>query len=269
MIWNAYILCESFYFNSVVIALYFLSRLWKGKRKGVWTVIAVVFSILLVTLSKPTGVLFLLAVFITFFMKFWLQSGLPKIGKAGVAVVLICVSVLMLNRMLDSFLIIENYQLGEVIYAITTLPSNPMYSGLVVEVPQQLNMLPETYSPLWRMSYFIFNNFSFWSELFFKKIYYFLLHVRPFWSMEHNALNILTLLPVYFLSFWQWKKSDLVVKVFAASYFILQTVAIGMTSVDWDGRFLVPVFPLLIILSALRINDLILNALKRVSNRDQ
>ncbi len=253
--WNSYILCESFYLNTIIITFYLLVSWFRDKRISyLWILLTAIF-ILLSFLIKPTGIAILIAFFVTVYMLIQRSDRLNVYYIKGVMFAGIVLAILLLNKMLETYLIMENYQMGEIIYGITTVSSYESYQTLVVDPPSHLKILSDEYAPLSRLIYFIFFNFGYWLKLTLAKIFYFLLHVRPFWSGVHNVFNSMILIPLYILTIRQIFKSEYLVKVFVMVYLSCHIVIVGLTSVDWDGRFLIPIMPVLFILSAKQISD--------------
>ena len=248
-IWNSYILCESFYYNNIVITLYFLAVTIILKKVNLLNITLTAFFILLTFLSKPTGIVLGLSLGVTAFIMFWINSKTSKTTKSAILIGGISIFSILLNKMLETFLIIENYQLGEVVYGISTLPKREIYNALIVPVPE-LNTLPTNFPPLIEVFYFISSNIYYWSLLFFKKLYYFLMHIRPYWSLKHNIYNLTILAIIYTSTLRQIFHSNFSLRIFSITYIGLHSLVVGITTVDWDGRFFLPLFPVLLILSA-------------------
>lgn len=155
------------------------------------------------------------------------------------------------NRMLVTYNVMENYEKGEVIYAITTLPFKPEYASLIVPPPSSIHLPPPNDQPLFKILSFVFHNPLYWGRLFLTKIFFFLVHVRPYWSTAHNIFSLAFLLPMYFLFFKGIKRSkiDYQIVIFTYAYLVIHIVSVGVTSEDWDGRFLVPLLPIVLLFS--------------------
>ncbi len=152
--------------------------------------------------------------------------------------------------MLTTFMLIENYLTGDIIYAASTLPHLTSHDWLVISPPNNLFIPSINLPPLIRLTSFITHNFWFWLQLFISKIAYFIFHIRPYWSLKHNIYITCFLIPLYFFSGLSLFKYNLsrIIKVFSILYLLLHVIIVGVTSVDWDGRFLMPVIPLIFIL---------------------
>ncbi|MEM6297992.1 MAG: hypothetical protein AAF740_04795 [Bacteroidota bacterium] len=255
--WNAYILCESVYFNNLVMAFYLLVRCNSGvftndlKRLGL--ILPTSMAILLAALTKPTGVALVLTLGVCFGVKFWKSIKTPIIVKYISLTFISTLFLFLTNRMLTTFSLVENYQTGEVVYDITnpenhqTLNAHPY---LVNSIPEDIEVLPDSYPPLIRTGHFIIMNFWFWAGLFTEKVMYFVLHIRPYWSLKHIAFNLFTILPIYFFTFRYLRQTSFPVRLFVLTYFLTHILIVGMTTVDWDGRFFVPLLPVLIVCAA-------------------
>ncbi len=248
--WNFYILCESFYLSLTCFSLYFLSKYFQGD-KSIVTILVGGLVFLLTFFTKPTGVALAAAILGLILIRFYRSISKPiiKYALGGVSALLLLI---LINKMLETFLVMENYSIGEVVYAISTLPYKVEYASLFVTVPTNLDFPPSMYPPLGKILYFITFNPTYWIKLFFAKVFFFLFHVRPFWSFEHNLFSLMILLPVYFYSIKSLIASATIksVRVFSIMYLTIHTLSIGITTVDWDGRFLMPLLPLLFLLSA-------------------
>ncbi len=70
-------------------------------------------------------------------------------------------------------------------------------------------------------------------------------NVKPYYSWLHNAHIAVFLYPVYTAAaygFWHLEKVKL--KLVTGSFIAFQFLTVCFTSVNWDGRFLLPVLPL-------------------------
>ncbi len=249
--WNSYILCESFYLNTICISLYFLLKLYKADRSELILILPALFFITLTSLSKPTGVAMLLSVLLV--TLYFLQKQIRLRPPVFVIITLLAFigSALLLNTMLRTYLVLENYQLGEIVYGVSLVGG---YEQLLVRVPEHLSILPETYPPLLRILHFALANFPYWIRLFSMKVFFFLLHIRPFWSITHNLFNLAFLLPLYLFTILGLKGLPRGLSLFFYAFTGIQILSVGLTSVDWDGRFLMPLLPLLFAISSVALH---------------
>ena len=72
-----------------------------------------------------------------------------------------------------------------------------------------------------------------------------LVHVRPFYSLAHNAAIVVWLLPIYLLAgFAVWTSWARPLTRWCALVFVSQAVVVALTHADWDGRYLAHVMPI-------------------------
>jgi 4-amino-4-deoxy-L-arabinose transferase-like glycosyltransferase len=239
--WNSYVLTESVYASFTCFSIYALSLLYTGKR-SLWIYLLTFALITFTFFIKPTGVGLLGAT-----LSLVLYEIITRVKARWVKIAIgICTGLLFLilvNRMLEHYLIMENYQKGEIIYAVTTLPETSEYKLLVVTPPDNVYVPPEDSAPLFKIVSFFFHHPIYWLKLFFAKAFYFFAHVRPYWSITHNLYSLVILLPCYFFFFKGLRKEKREVVLFAVVYCALHSLSICITSEDWDGRFLIPMLP--------------------------
>ncbi|MEO5975807.1 MAG: hypothetical protein ABIS36_06650 [Chryseolinea sp.] len=246
--WNSYILAESLFISCTCFSLYLLAIFFKHQSHIRLAVVCVM--VLFTALIKPTGIAIAAATAIAL-----LYNPIVNIRNGWVRFSVVVISVAMIlavaNRMLLTFDVMENYQKGEVIYDVTTLPPDVQYEMLVVQPPCQLYVPDEKAQPITKIVSFILHHPVYWLRLFLTKLFFLLVHVRPFWSTGHNIFSLFFLLPsYYFLARGiQREGINIVAKVFILVYLAVHVVSVCTTSEDWDGRFLMPLLPVICLVS--------------------
>ena len=247
--WNSYILSESVYCSLICISFYLLAKLHQGSTKP-GTLILAVLIVIWTIFTKPTGVGLLGAIF--FVALFRIRMSGNKILFYSLILFGSTAFILLVNEMLSTFLVMENYRLGEIIYNISAFSSDPTYDLLVVTVPDKMYIPSQETPPIMKILSFVLHHPVYWTKLFLAKLFYFLFHVRPYWSILHNLFSLGFLLPLYFYFIRGLKKGkykkELI--VFLLAYVCIHALSVGLTSVDWDGRFLLPILPAIFIVAA-------------------
>lgn len=252
--WNSYILCESVYCSLTCISLYFLASTQRQSQRF-YKYIPAVLIVAITILTKPTGIALLGAILTIALLKLWSHAK-STVVRIAFVFILSTGFILVINKMLFTYLIIENYQSGEIIYDITTLPYQEIYNPLIITPPENIYIPSQNNPPLVRIVMFIVHNPLYFLQLFRTKLFFFLFHIRPYWSWMHNAFVLFFLLPYYYYVLLVFKKQSLPkeIMVFSAVYLFIHSVSIALTSVDWDGRFLMPLLPLIFMLGASEIS---------------
>lgn len=255
--WNFYIMTESFFISLSMISLAVLLRS-EDKPKLRWLLL----PLLIITFfCRPMGLGFLICVLVFFFVKIY-QTQKNKKWLNAIMVVTLIIQLstfyLLLNTMLHTFDMIDVYERAELVYAYGTI-SNPAHPHLLlIEKPTDFYIPSEDYKQLDRVILFIINNPWFYFKLSIGKIFYFLGNIKPYFSWYHNAAIIAFLYPVYyfFVSGIRRVKDRLnPLKWLVLSYVIFNTAIVIAATEDWDGRFLLPVLPLIFIFTAHQLSN--------------
>jgi hypothetical protein len=247
--WSFYILTEAIYAPVLCFVFYGLWRLDKGISSSWYFKTLLFIALVFAFFIKPTGLALLIALGIAVFFRFriWFSSYYHNLLTVwGSFIVLL----LLANQMLSSFILVENFALGEIVYGVTTLPQLSSGPYLIVIPPKNLYIPDKLESPLWRLFTFIIFNPWFMCKLFWGKVFYFVSHFRPYWSLIHNLFIVLTLYPTYyfFIKGLSFKEVLIHQRAFILSFVVAHILFIGLTSVDWDGRFLAPLYPLIFLI---------------------
>lgn len=245
--WNTYIHTESIFISFTCFSILVVALLLK-KPSGWLTIIAIT-TIAFTAFIRPTGIALVGAFVAVLCWNLIRHVKSPMKRRATVAGAAILV-ILFANRMLEGYLVVDNYKLGEVVYGAAIVDTGH-YSvdGLIVSPPDHLYVPSESTPPVLKIVTFAFHHPVYWTRLFLTKAFYFFVHVRPFWSTTHNLFSIIFLLPSYFLCFFALYKMQLtpVIRVFVVTFLSVNTFAVCLTTVDWDGRFLAPLLPIIFI----------------------
>ncbi|HTF21066.1 MAG TPA: glycosyltransferase family 39 protein [Chryseolinea sp.] len=246
--WNAYVLAESVYISTTCFALYSLTNFYRT-RTLISGLIAVLVAGFTMTV-KPTGIALIGATLSVVLLSVIASTGSLQLRYAtvGAAIILFLIFV---NRALNTFGVMDAYLSGEVIYDITTT-NYPDVGFMRIVPPENIYSPPEHYPQLIKISFFVVANPIYSAKLFFTKVFYLLAHVRPYWSTMHNLFSLVILLPLYcfFGRALTMPTVNKDVRTFAGIYLALHVLSIGLTTEDWDGRFLMPVLPVVFLLAA-------------------
>lgn len=235
--WN-FILYTDSLFTSLSIVCFYLLIIAKSYRMIILTFLIFSFTILI----RPTGVGLLIAGLI------YVLSFLNKktyLTQVSIALVL---GWFILNYFLTDFsqLIIKSYTMAEIIY-----PKIPMY----IEPPVNLELPNQGPYPVINLLSFVVLNPIYSLKLFIMKASLFLFHAKPYYSLPHNifVLFFLIINYVFFVIGFQ-KVKEYRLKLFVFIFIAIQILTVGLTSENWDGRFLFPILPFVIVFSAIGMN---------------
>ena len=241
---NCYLLTESLFISLSVLSFAALVRV---QAAGRWAWGRLGLLLLLVALVRPNGFVLGGAA---------LLAGLAYLRQrpdqrlfwrvaAGLVVAMPLVLVA-LNYQLKSFLIVETYQRGELMFGT---------SAWAVHAAAPLAMPSPGTGQVLRMLYFTTHNLWFMLRLVAGRLFVFVTGLKPYYSWAHLLLNVLILWPLYWLAARGTQLADVwkPARVFLLGVPLLQAVVVMLTVDDWDVRFQAPVLPFVFVLAALQL----------------
>ncbi len=252
--WNFFVMTESFCISFSCVVIYALVTC---SGRG-WSLFVLICCVMLLFFIRPNGVA-ALAGMLAYLIRMY-HHRLPRFSLSGALAITVIIAgmYLLLNTMLDTFVLIENYLTGEIVYNASTLPAHfPTKAQLLVRVNKNIWIPSTDWKPIPRLLLFVMYNPLFFFKIASLKLFYFLTHTKPYYSLIHNVFLLLTLLPVYFFAGKVFVKKLLPVPVkrFLIVFISIHLMIILLTVEDWDGRFLMPLLPFLFLLAGKVISD--------------
>ena len=246
--WNFWIYCESLLISLNCLAFYFLIKWIKGER-SMWEIGLGVLIMLAAFFTKPTGIALLAGLMGVMGYYLWSNEQVKKFRWWGLGIFIFLFHFL-LNRMLATFGFVDAYQLGEVVYNIHKLSHMDYAHWLLVDVPGDLFIPDADYPSLVQFVLLVFGNPIYSLRLFGTKLFFYLLYIRPYYSLWHNALALLFLLPVYYVFVKEMRREllDRAIKIFIGLFCVVSILSATLLTINWNSRFLVVVLPLVFLI---------------------
>ena len=239
--WDFFILTESLFTSMLIISTWYLIKS-KTNLEKICTALIFLFTFII----RPNGIA-LLGAFLVFYLCTLWGNGQKKL------IICIFLSLLLLFTLIINYEgnifkhinIIEWYSDGTIIWGYDKL-------YLTMRSPGLSTLVTETKNPVIQIICFIIEKPIYFFKLFFCKIWYFFVHTRPFYSTLHNLFVLLTLIPAYFLVLVGLKRKTKYenVRLFIFAIVFFQTLIVGFTTTDWDGRHLEVVLPQIFLLAS-------------------
>lgn len=244
--WNFVLYTDSLFCSMVVIS-FTANYLARSK----WQLVIALGLLLFTIFIRPNGIGFGMAMLGYFMVKHSTYNNLSLIKKSGIAICFLFLFLVAVNIILgpyvDSF--IASYQKAEIIYPNRQLFIRP---SLNLVLPDQ------SWPPLIKLAAFAINNPIYFGKLFFLKAGLFIANVKPYFSWTHNLIIVTFLYPIYWFAYRGLRLlSDVAVVNFVVIYIGLQVAVVGLTSENWDGRFLIPILPFVFVLASGAVHKLI------------
>jgi len=256
--WNCYIIPEAFYCAFICFSFYFLTYSYLNKvnlKNGVLSFLAILITIL----AKPTG-LSLLGALLVVLTVYLFRNSKSMVFRISIPLFSALLFFLILNKMLLTFDWLDrDYIVGDIVYGVQTIPDDQnKLSSLYISHNENLYIPNKNLPEIIRIVSFILHNPTYWFTLFIHKAWYFLSHTRPYWSIRHNAYSLLYFFIIYLGSMKSLlRKGSKLLKLFGVSYFLLHMSAVCFSTVDWDGRFILPLIPILCIASSISLTNVL------------
>jgi len=239
--WNVFILTDSLFISALIIVVYLvlISKRW-------WQWLLTVIMIGWTSVMRPDGLVLLVALAIYALHRGWRRGNRKLVITIIVLIIIVLIPILYVfgGKLAEHEYLIEHYSLGAVIWSY-----EPLYLTMPGDLPQEIN---ESNNSLLNVWYFVADKPIFFLRLAGTKLWYFLVHVRPFHAPLHNFLILLTMVPMYWLAVVGWRRlRDMHPIVdFMVILFVLKALIAAVTFADWSGRFLLHVWPMVLILAS-------------------
>ncbi|MFH1059418.1 MAG: hypothetical protein V1797_12180 [Pseudomonadota bacterium] len=228
--WNFYLLSDGL-FNSL-LAICLGLALWSTTRPAAW--LGLVPALVLLSFTRPEGLFF------------WLPLAawcLLRRNFGLAALLLVLAGLLALMRPLSpagTAEVMAQWRQGAVIWGYAPLDQAPDLADVA-----DLTSLPGF---IWA---------AFWTDpwavlgLMLRRVFWFLVHARPFYSLAHNLTAALASLVLVCLALWGALTGRCGgQRTLLWGVVLLQMLLAALTWADWDGRFFTRISPALLILAA-------------------
>ena len=236
--WNVFLYTESVFYSSILFLTSAIIHHNYTKKKSI--VFLIIFALVVTILSRPLGILFIPAVLFYFYVSLEKKTRLIII-PAGI--IGLCVLVYATNIIFTT-----------TTDATITLSAKEgcVVCGVLPATNVKLNLLTAG-SPLQQLYYYVSHNFSHFITLGFARLNAFFLMTRPYYSARHNIFLLAFIIPLYILSGISFviKKESRYKPVcyFMVVSIITFAIVIMLQCDDYHNRFILGLFPFLLILS--------------------
>ena len=239
---NFYILTEMLFVDITIISAFFIVFF---KKKYL---IPTVFLLFFLISIRPNGILFLFSIFISLFIYIifnkkylYLFFFLALLLFASTPIIIF------LNSYLDELNLIKVLNKG-IIWGYS-FETNQICLSSCLGVDLINNNFPNNLLGYFE---FVLINYIEYFKIFFLKIFWFILRARPYYSDLHNFYILFFNIVLYSSCIYGFMKKPK--NLFSINciifYILLSMVLVGLTFVDWSGRFSLYILPLIMIFSS-------------------
>lgn len=244
--WNLYLYSESIFLSLSVLFIY---SIYKAQQQNGYKRIIPGVLLAILVFTRPTGILLL---FPWVIYQIWIQKSLyRRLVHIIAGLIVVSLAFLLINVL---------YAGGADFNSVLPYVEQHIICGVpTVQTVTNAELL-KTESALGSLIAWIIQHPINFAGLFIKRLISFFNLTRSYYSVIHNTLLVLYLLPVYFFSFSGWRKirvQDPLFFRFLLCLFILYPCAIALQCDDWHSRFTMPLMPYIILLAVLGINRIL------------
>ena len=233
-IWNFYILTDTIFICVMIFILYFL--FFFKKRYLPILAVLIIFYISL----KPHGIIVIPSLIMSLLIWLFMQKKI-KLFSLCIAIIIICLYPIF--SLLNLYLINDN------------IVNSIVQRGIIWGYQDETNFLSykiplENENDLKSLLKFINSNFNLALVAFFKKIWFFLFRIRPYYSEFHNYYIIffnIIYWPFSLIGFFKLIKKQNFEIIFMYFLLFFFTLAVGLSWADADGRFSLYILPIIFI----------------------
>lgn len=242
-LYNVHLYTESLYFS---FSIFFTYWLFLKAKKDIYSIVFATACIVLLCLTRPTGIFFFPAVFLFFLLKFFRQYSFGVLFIATVTI-------------LAAFYYLLNFSMGAGGAFDFALPyiNNNIICG-VSEITEKNNLiLPANINSVQGLFYLITHYPGLFFSLATKRFIAFWGMYRSHYSLIHNIFICTYFYTLYVLCLFSFKKMFRQLKpevIYLLCIMFLFTVTVMLSCDEWHNRFIFSILPYLLLCASVFFN---------------
>jgi len=254
---NFYLLTEILFINFSIILTY----IFFFKRHLKITILLIGLFILFL---RPQGILILLSISFTTIMFLKLSKDYNFIIKLIIIFLCFVLTIFFIDNAIQEYDLISALSKG-IIWGYSFETNAICYNNCI---PDLTNADLYEKNVIGLLQY-IKDNFFILLKVSFFKIILFFTGWRPYYSYIHNFFLICFHLPIYIMFCIYFFKSKKIIsfEIFTLFYIFLSVVFVSVTFVDWSSRFIMYIFPFMIIFASKSATSLFLSFVDRAKTK--
>ena len=245
--WNVAVMTESLFCSFICFILYQLVYAPSTPKSFFLLIISSVITFFI----RPTGIVVIVGVIAFLVQYHWAYVVRKPFLKIIILFSVITSSLIGAYLMFLHWDFTGQYEKGNIVTYMDGINGNSFYDARLQVDTQGVKFAPANEHPIYKIVFFIFHNPGHFSRAAGLKVWYLVSAVRPYYSTAHNVYSLVWVSLIYFASYLGWKRmSNNAVKAFILVVILVNCLLIGISTVDWDNRFYIPMEPGIVVLSA-------------------
>ncbi|WP_132055729.1 hypothetical protein [Pseudocnuella soli] len=237
-LYNTHLFTESLYFSFSII---FFSKLLKINRLYSIEIYGVILLLILLYFTRPVGVFFIAATFIFITLKFFRKRAIQIFTFVGIFFLLLFTILINLSLNIGgTFDFLLPFSEAHIICGVPT-----------ISPPHQLSV-PIEKNSIQGILYVVTHYWDLYFPLMIKRFFAFWGVTRPYFEKWHNLILSFYFYTTYIVIAFgikNWRHHDAPVIAFALCMASLTMFSALLACDDWHNRFILSIFPILLILS--------------------
>jgi 4-amino-4-deoxy-L-arabinose transferase-like glycosyltransferase len=244
--WNTTVMTESIFLTLMCLLLRMLVT-FSGKRNDwIW----ITLLLIAVLLTRPTGVVAVVSTLL-FFIRYYWHTVLSRWWlRTSLIICLTLTAAFGAYLMFSLWDFTEQLYKGNLITYADVAEGSPWYDENLQLKTERLYSVDQEKHPLIKLLSFISDNPSYFIKTAAMKIAYLMTAIRPYYSWQHNVASGVWLLIIYIMFFFGHRESrNAPVKYSVLAMIIINCLLVGISTVDWDNRFYIPMVPGIVLMA--------------------
>lgn len=238
--WNTAIMTESLLASATCFMISCLVR-FEGRRNDYLRIAILCIIVLFV---RPTGIVIVTGV-VCFLVRYhWKYLQHRPVVRYSIITGLIIVAVIGANLMFSLWDFTDQLKKGNIVTYADSVKGTALFSRSLQVDSDDLEFAEPGTPPVLTIMHLIIYNPIYFLKSGFLKVCYLLLAVRPYYSTYHNIFSVLWISLIYILVYFGLKSAaNGPINFFVMAVILVNCALISISSVDWDNRFYIPMWP--------------------------
>jgi hypothetical protein len=238
--WNTVAMTESIFCSLICLVFYQLVN-FNGKKTD-W--VALILLLILVFFTRPTSIVVIVGVTIFVLRYYWTGLSQKPLTRYAIMAMLVMVGFAGAFLMFSLWDFTDELKKGNIITYADTIEGGSFYHEILRVRSEDLSCMNSETHPLTGIISFIACNPIYFLKTAAIKVGLLLSATRPYYSWEHNVFSVVWTSVVYIAFFAGWKHcTNKSVKLTVLAIVVVNCLLIGISTLDWDNRFYIPMAP--------------------------
>ncbi len=243
--WNTTTMTESLACSVICFILYRLTCFRGSAKDYAWIITLLIINFF----TRPTGIVIIVGTlaFLLHYYRHDIRRNY-RVMMIGIPCLLI-LAYWSADQMFTRWDFTDQYRRGNIVTYMDVIEGGTLYRS-EMRLDTAGIILTGQEPSVWKIVAFVINNPAHFVKAACLKVYYLMTGIRPYYSTLHNVYILIWLALMYTLYYIGWRntpKSS--VRFFTMAVVILNCCLIGISTVDWDNRFYIPMQPGIVLLA--------------------